>query len=57
MCESLIKEIVGVWALNWLVCIGMLSGSQLSRNLLALGGVLSPGSSPQMPEHKNTENK
>lgn len=55
LCESLIKEMIGDigFTLVGLYIKGMLAVQSfaVSRNLLALGAVVSP--SPQMPEHED----
>lgn len=54
LCENLIKEMIGDigFTLVGLYIKGMLAVQSfaVSRNLLALGAVVSP--SPQMPEHE-----
>lgn len=45
-CENLSEEVVGVWALDWLVCIYVIPGESLtiSRNCVTLEGAVPPRS-------------
>lgn len=55
-CQSPSKEVVGVRALDILVCMERHQWPAISRNLLTLGGAVPPESArPQMSEHQNKE--
>lgn len=60
VCESLIKEHVGMVAWDWSVCVSKehwLGMFAVCRNQPVLSWAVSPGSRPQMPEHQEYRHK